>query len=150
MSGRTNLSAVAAALQTVVSRQRLPVIVSQSEDGRMVTAMPEAGGAAPADDRGLKNPRREVPPGKSFELSVLLRPVSDRAGDQRFFFPGQTATFLTLEGDARTGLWTQPAGPGDEVVVRLALGQSMTKEEAVELLRTIERPLASLGGGAAP
>jgi len=150
MSARANLAAVAAALTTAVERQRLPVTVTLSEDGRMLTAQPEAGRVPPAGEGGVKNPPRQAPPGRSFDLSVMLRPVSERGRDQRFILPTQATNSLELEGDAQTGMWTLQAGPGEEVVVRLARGQAMNGEEAEELLKTIEPALASLRGGEGP
>ncbi|HWJ72315.1 MAG TPA: hypothetical protein VNX29_04035 [Kaistia sp.] len=147
MSAEASLAAAAAALESVVSRLHLPVIVTQSEDGRMLTAGPEAGRSPAPAGSDVKNSPRAAPPGHSFELSVLLRPLADRAADQRLVLPTQAATSLGLEGDASTGMWTLPAGVGEELVVHLTRGGSMTSREVEDVLQAIEPALLSLGSG---
>ena len=143
MPNHDGLTSLTEILNEMIVDRHLPVDLNLSEDKGMLTILPKAARRSAAQDDTRKNSPRNAPEGKSFELSVLLRTISERAIDQRMIFPTEAATSLKLDS-ARSGIWTLQGASGDEIVTRLAIGTSMTTQEANELLATVEATLAPL------
>jgi hypothetical protein len=141
MNGRVDLNSLGEALRRQYAGTEPRLAVQVSNAGHLLTVLPAASEATIPSESGLKNPTRDVPKGKAFELYISLESPASTACDQRIVPPVQADATLAMEEGRRVQMWTLPGPAGDLIIVRLRLGEDMTADDSRRLLQTVKRAI---------